>query len=42
MVSERTDVLIFVTPTVVSEISSAIGHQKRWEEKTGLNLNGQK
>jgi len=42
MVSERTDVLIFVTPTVVSEFSAATGHQKRWEEKTGLDLNGKK
>ncbi len=42
MVSERTDVLIFVTPTVVSEFSAAKGHQKRWEKKTGLDLNGQK
>ncbi len=41
MVSERTDVLIFVTPTVVSQIGAATAHQKRWEEKTGLKLNGQ-
>lgn len=42
MVSERTDVLIFVTPTVVSELGAATLHQRRWEEKTGLDLNGQK
>jgi general secretion pathway protein D len=40
-VSERTDVLIFVTPTVVSDVGAASSHQKRWEGKTGLNLNGQ-
>ncbi len=41
MVSERTDVLIFVTPTVVSEVAAATAHHKRWEDKTGLKLNGQ-
>lgn len=40
-VNERTDVLIFVTPTVVSDQSAAAGLQKRWEKKTGLQVNGQ-
>jgi len=40
-ISERTDLLIFVTPTVVSDLTAAASHQKRWEEKTGLAIHGQ-
>jgi general secretion pathway protein D len=40
-VNERTDVLIFVTPTVVSDFRAASEHQKRWEERTGLSLDDQ-
>jgi general secretion pathway protein D len=39
--TERTDMLIFVTPTLVSDLAAAASHQKRWEEKTGLMINGQ-
>lgn len=38
--SERTDVLIFVTPTVVSEWAAADEVRKAWEEKTGLEKDG--
>ncbi len=34
--TERTDVLILVTPTVVSDSASAEIMLKRWQEKTGL------
>lgn len=37
---ERRDVLIFVTPTVVSEIAAADAVRQRWEEKTGLEKDG--
>ncbi len=37
-VSERTDVLIFVTPTVVSDVASAARLQQYWENKTGLSI----
>lgn len=40
-INERTDMLIFVTPTLVSDLAAAASHQKRWEEKTGLKINGQ-
>ena len=33
---ERTDVLIFVTPTIVSDAASADAMRKHWEDKTGL------
>ena len=35
--TERTDVLILVTPTVVSDRASAEAMRKRWEAKTGLD-----
>jgi general secretion pathway protein D len=35
-ISERTDVLIFVTPTVVSDTTSSAMMRKHWEDKTGL------
>lgn len=41
-INERTDMLIFVTPTLVSDMATADGYQKRWEEKTGLMINEQK
>jgi len=34
--TERTDILIFVTPTIVSDNISADSLRKHWEEKTGL------
>ena len=34
--TERTDVLIFVTPTIVSDRASADTVREHWEEKTGL------
>jgi len=34
--TERTDVLIFVTPTVVSDMAAADTLRDGWEEKTGL------
>jgi general secretion pathway protein D len=37
---ERTDVLIFVTPTVVSDLASADAIRAHWEEKTGLEKDG--
>ncbi len=40
-ISERTDLLILVTPTVVSELAAADRHHQRWEEKTGLTIHGQ-
>ncbi len=40
-ISERTDLLILVTPTVVSDLAVANGHQRRWEERTGLSVHGQ-
>jgi general secretion pathway protein D len=33
---ERTDVLIFVTPTVVTEVAASNALRERWEGKTGL------
>ena len=38
--SERTDVLIFVTPTVVSETAAADAIREAWEDKTGLKKDG--
>jgi len=35
--TERTDILIFVTPTVVSDNASADTLRKHWEEKTGMS-----
>ncbi len=37
---ERRDVLIFVTPTVVSEVAAADAVRQRWEDKTGLEKDG--
>ncbi len=37
---ERRDVLIFVTPTVVSEMAAADTVRQRWEDKTGLEKDG--
>jgi general secretion pathway protein D len=37
---ERRDVLIFVTPTVVSDMASADAVRQHWEEKTGLEQDG--
>lgn len=38
MTTERKDVLIFVTPTIVSDVAPADAVRKAWEEKTGLEL----
>jgi len=40
-VNERTDLLIFVTPTVVSDAEASDTHRAGWEKKTGLKINGQ-
>lgn len=40
-INERTDLLILVTPTVVSDTVAAAGHQRSWERKTGLSVDGQ-
>jgi len=37
---ERRDVLIFVTPTVVSEMAAADAVRELWEDKTGLEKDG--
>ncbi len=41
-VDERTDIIIFVTPSIVSDQKSANALRKHWEEKTGLKKDGDK
>ena len=38
-ITERTDVLILVTPTIVSDAAAADSMRQHWEEKTGLENN---
>ena len=38
--TERTDILIFVTPTIVSDGASANTVREHWEDKTGLEKDG--
>ncbi len=37
---QRSDLLIFVTPTIVTDIGKAETVMKEWQEKTGLSPNG--
>jgi general secretion pathway protein D len=41
-ITERTDVLILVTPTIVSDAASADSMRQHWENKTGLDNNAGK